>query len=280
MPKILAVHGIGQQFKGDAVIHDEWWPYLLSGVHKAGGELNPLDLVCPFYGDLFRRGDHLGPDPIYRPEDLNEEEIHLLENLWEEAAKIEPGKVPSKSDFEGEYLSSTPQWIQRALNSLSKSKFFVRLSQNMMMGDLKQVISYMNNKDIHDAIINRVLEKLTADVKIVIGHSLGSVVAYESLFRNDHNVVCFITMGSPLGIRNLIFDKLNPRPTKGQGLVPPVDSWLNVADKGDVVALDKTLSGLFGNRVRDLIVNNGSDAHSGQHYLSTSQIGKIITKNL
>lgn len=280
MSKVLAIHGIGQQFKGDAVIHDEWWPYLLSGVNIAGGVLNPLDLVCPFYGDLFRNRDHLSADSIYHPENMNKEEILLLEKLWEEAAKTEPGKVPSKSDFEGEFLSSTPQWIQRGLNSLSRSKFFVGLSQNMMMGDLRQVVSYMNNKDIHDAIINRILEKLNTDVRVVIGHSLGSVVAYESLFRKDHNVKCFITLGSPLGIRNLIFDKLMPKPANDQGIFPPVDSWLNVADIGDVVALNKTLRELFGPKVKDVIVNNGSNAHSGQYYLSTAQVGEIITQNL
>ena len=46
---------------------------------------------------------------------------------------------------------------------------------------------------------------LTEDVTVVVGHSLGSVVAY-SVLRNDRRalkVPAFITVGSPLGVRAL-----------------------------------------------------------------------------
>ena len=39
MALIVAIHGIGQQFKGDAIIHREWWPALLSRLHLAGSDL-------------------------------------------------------------------------------------------------------------------------------------------------------------------------------------------------------------------------------------------------
>ena len=29
MARIVAIHGIGQQFKGEATIHREWWPALV-----------------------------------------------------------------------------------------------------------------------------------------------------------------------------------------------------------------------------------------------------------
>jgi hypothetical protein len=80
--------------------------------------------------------------------------------------------------------------------------------------------------------------------KVVIGHSLGSVVAYEALCQQPAGVVSFITLGSPLGIRNVIFEKLTPRPSEGAlGHWPGnVRYWTNIADSSDVVALEKRLS--------------------------------------
>jgi hypothetical protein len=97
MAKIVAVHGIGQQFKGDAVIHKEWWPALQSGLHLAGGELtDPAELTCPFYGHLFRRKGTLGAGETFQPGDLAGDEIALLEQLWKSAASVEPERVPSR----------------------------------------------------------------------------------------------------------------------------------------------------------------------------------------
>jgi len=100
----------------------------------------------------------------------------------------------------------------------------------------------------------------------VIGHSLGSVVAYEALCQKPANVVTFVTIGSPLGIQNLIFHKLTPRPSpEGIGAWPgKVKHWTNIADKGDIVALEKNLAPFFGPTVRDVMVYNGSDAHHGE----------------
>ena len=92
------------------------------------------------------------------------------------------------------------------------------------------------------------------DTRVMVGHSLGSVVAYEALCAHPQwPVRALVTLGSPLGIRNLIFDRLVPaprlRPTagrvrgRGRGRVR---SWVNVADEGDVVALVKDLRPLFG----------------------------------
>ncbi len=55
MGKIVALHGIGQQYKGDAIIHREWWPACQSGLHLAARELaDEREFICPFYGHLFR----------------------------------------------------------------------------------------------------------------------------------------------------------------------------------------------------------------------------------
>ena len=107
----------------------------------------------------------------------------------------------------------------------------------MLIGDLKQVVFYLNDLDVHERVLEIVLEKITSDTRVVIGHSLGSVVAYEALCRKPENVVSFVSLGSPLGIQNLIFQKLRPAPSaKHIGAWPgKVKHWTNIADKSDIV---------------------------------------------
>ena len=82
---------------------------------------------------------------------------------------------------------------------------------------------------------------------MLIGHSLGSVVAYEYVCRyRPPSVELLVTLGSPLGIPKLVFDRLTPVPADGAGAWPgPVAGWVNVADPDDIVALRKQLAGLF-----------------------------------
>ncbi|MCC5612360.1 hypothetical protein LC612_38030 [Nostoc sp. CHAB 5834] len=284
MAKIVGIHGIGQQFLGDKVIHKTWWPALLSGLHLAGGDLaQESDLACAFYGHLFRKEGTLSTGGSYQQSDMGQEEKELLELLWQEAATVEPDKIPSPEEYpDSQSLVRYPQAVQRALNALSKSKYFANISQHLMVGDLKQVVRYMNDELVHEAVLDTVANCIQDDTRVVIGHSLGSVVAYEALSRNSVNVMSFISIGSPLGIRNLIFDRLTPPPDESKNGQWPgnITYWTNIADKGDIVALQRELSPLFGRCVKDILVYNGSDAHHGERYLSTIEVGRAILEGL
>ena len=60
---------------------------------------------------------------------------------------------------------------------------------------------------------------------VLVAHSLGTVVTYEALHAYGGtarwaNVRTFVTLGSPLGIPNLIFDALDPAPKAACGAWP------------------------------------------------------------
>jgi hypothetical protein len=69
--------------------------------------------------------------------------------------------------------------------------------------------------------------------RVVLAHSLGSVVAYETLWaRPDLEVELLITLGSPLAPPDVVFDRLDPAPRNGKGRRPPgVRRWINVAPR-------------------------------------------------
>jgi hypothetical protein len=252
MARIVAVHGIGQQYKGEDIIHREWWPALRSGLRLAGLNLeDERALACPFYGHLFRPEGSLaigstGEDPA----SLTPEEQRLLELWWEEAAVLEPAKVKSPEYYDpARSLARTPMLVQRALSALTQCSFFAGLYRTAIMGNLRQVTLYLSDRQLNEQVRAIVRKAITDETRVVVGHSLGSVVAYEELCRESS----FVTLGSPLGIRNLIFDRRTPAASSGQGVWPGrVEHWTNVADRGDVVALEKKLSVRFGPKYRIL----------------------------
>jgi hypothetical protein len=247
------------------------------GLQLAGGNILAADdLACAFYGDLFRRTGRKGlGEPSYGAIDIKEGfERELLEAWWQEAAAADPN-VPgpdSKSKIR------TPYTIQRGLNALSRSRFFAGLAEQALIRFIKQVHRYFAEPELRADVVDRVVKDISSDTRVVVGHSLGSVVAYEALCtRSDLPVRALITLGSPLGIRNLIFDRLQPPPIGDLGSWPGgLLRWTNVADDGDIVALVKELRPRFGYRVEDLRIHNAAKAHDISPYLTAKETGRAI----
>jgi pimeloyl-ACP methyl ester carboxylesterase len=164
------------------------------------------------------------------------------------------------------------------LDALSQSRFFAGLAERALIFDLKQVRRYLREPEIRHAVRARIEQAIWADTRVVVGHSLGTIVAYEVLCAHpEWSVDVFVTLGSPLGIRNLIFEALVPPPRNGTGIWPTgVKQWVNIADRGDVVALVKELGPRFGSKVADHLVNNGASAHDATRYLTTRELGNAI----
>jgi pimeloyl-ACP methyl ester carboxylesterase len=160
----------------------------------------------------------------------------------------------------------------------------VGLAERALIFDLKQVRRYFHEPDVRRTALERVAEAVTSDTRVLVGHSLGSVVAYEALCAHpEWPVRALVTLGSPLGIPNLIFDRLVPAPARDPvsgalrgGWPGSVAWWTNVADQGDVVALVKDLRPRFGERVRGFLVDNGASAHDVRPYLTAVETGRAV----
>jgi hypothetical protein len=281
MAKIVAIHGIGQQRKGENLLRAQWLPALRDGLARARMQLaDDDDLVCPFYGYLFRpKGKAI--DPSLTASDVtHDQEIALLEMLWREAAATDPG-IPSP---EARTKARTPMFVQRAVDALSHLPFFKGVAETAMIYDLRQVRLYMNDDAVRAEVQALVARQVGENTRVMVGHSLGSVIAYEAVCAHpEWPVHTLVTLGSPLGIRNLIFDYLRPRPKDGVGAWPGgIRRWTNVSDRGDVVALIKRLSGHFNKAgapdyaIQDESIDNGATAHDIEPYLTAEETGNAI----
>jgi hypothetical protein len=54
MARIVVVHGVGQQIEGGLTLHDRFFSALREGIVRAGGSVQPDDVVFACYGEFFR----------------------------------------------------------------------------------------------------------------------------------------------------------------------------------------------------------------------------------
>lgn len=282
MALIVGVHGIAQQLEAADVLDKEWWPSIKGAVSNANRQPIPDgSFRSAFYGSLFRAPAtyRAGGDVQYRPSDVQEGiEQELLHEWWIAAAIAESDRVvPPGAEVRG-----TSSAVQAALRALSRSKFFVGIAEHAMIGDLKQVRLYMSDPEIRDAAQRSVNDVVTRDTRLIIAHSLGTVVTFEALHRYEseskwRNVRSLVTLGSPLGIRNLIFSKLNPAPVSEKGKWPALlQRWTNFSADNDVVALQKKLAPFFDEHIVDIRINNEARAHDVSPYLTDPATGNAI----
>ncbi len=127
-----------------------------------------------------------------------------------------------------------------------------------------------------DALRDRLRKRLDAidGPAVVIGHSLGSVIAYDVLSRTTHDVPLLVTIGSPLAVTEI-------QDVVSQPLRVPdgVLQWRNVADGRDLVALDRTIRPEYApaDRTTDfLVVNDSSSHHGGLEYLASQPVRSAV----
>ncbi|MGW4894859.1 hypothetical protein ACWEQL_21710 [Kitasatospora sp. NPDC004240] len=114
---------------------------------------------------------------------------------------------------------------------------------------------------------------------VVIAHSLGSYVAYETLCASELEVELFVTVGSPLAIPSLA-RRLDPALRAGRGARPAgVQRWVNIADVGDVVAIPPKLGEMFPVDA-DETCDNGVGFHGFGGYLANGLVAACIAPYL
>ena len=249
MATIVGVHGIAQQFQGGYQLGDAWYKAVRDGLVAAGHgaiaeALAPADVRVVFFGDLFRPpGTMFVQEPPFSAADIEPgPERDLLAELYQAAVMQDPSLgVPEEA------MSAGRAAVQVMLDRLARSATFARIAQRAFIGNLKQVTAFLSDPGVKQSVLARVREQVGDGTRVVIGHSLGSVVAYEYLCHDrPGSVEMLVTLGSPLGIPNVVFDKLTPAPVGSLGAWPgALAAWVNVADPDDIVALRKDLAPLF-----------------------------------
>jgi hypothetical protein len=138
----------------------------------------------------------------------------------------------------------------------------------------------LTNDEIRFAALKLVSDLVGPETKVLLGHSLGSVVAYEAAHLMTQPLPLLLTLGSPLGLQTIVYQRLRPQPP---GFPPKVRRWVNVADQDNFIAAEPDLKELFGAGVPadaafegGYTVDNGASPHSSDFYLEKAQVGRPV----
>jgi hypothetical protein len=285
MAKILLVHGMNMQNREREPLHRLWSDALLRLLRRtAWGKANEArlpkasEIEIAYWADLFKW-------PKFEDQDA--------------AAK---GLTSWSRDRYFDLCRSSVR-LADTLASFGPNGRPTNASAAYLDGLVAQTAIYMHNGPVYhpDPAVGdgaffqvqaRFVPLLESGPNLVIGHSLGSVVAYEGLYRNQRRKLPFITIGSPLASPYLILEPLRQRvaqhskgPEREKLPWPGVSRWTNFYAGADVWCVPvEGLSHLIPD-VRDVRVEHGSTldpkkTHQLTSYLEHIEIGNAIAEAL
>jgi len=291
-PRQAIIYVPGKSPKPSPAVHSELlWKSLRRGVARAQGAAGTLLDNCRFrlaaWNFLYyQRHDSLSAD------------VPWIERLIE-------GDGPTEADIrEARHWS---KWATRGLYDLGDRFHWLIpwLPDPRVKSMLRDTMRYFENRDgIADRIRNLVateIEGAAAESRslCVIGHSMGSVIAYEALWKLTHEerrpptVGLFLTLGSPLGMRYVQKHLLGLR-DDSRRFPAGIRRWVNVSATGDLVSVDQQVADDFSPMVdkgltraiedvhEDVYTafrnSDGLNPHRSYGYLVHPQVGEVLRR--
>ncbi|GLY50793.1 serine peptidase [Lentzea sp. NBRC 102530] len=259
---ILGVHGIwnykyfrenGSEEAAAAAMAEDW--------AKALGR---NDVGAAYYAHLLHRGTAMGAD--------------------DDPARLEPGAQDLLVEWAellqpGEHIPQGPRTRRARQAADWMTRKFGGAARVFAIAFCREVHTYLSTPDSPRRLAAR---RAVADAimrhrpEVIVAHSLGSVVTYETLWAHqEHDVELLVTIGSPLAMPGIVAPRLVPQ---GGGMPPRVKRWVNVADVGDLVAIPRGgLRDHFDGVEQDVEVVVGQwDFHTAAGYLRTAEVAGLL----
>jgi hypothetical protein len=137
------------------------------------------------------------------------------------------------------------------------------IADSNMRATLADTQRYFDDRDgaavrVRHMVADALIEAWRADRRVLlIGHSLGSVIAFDVLWELTHRfavpgqVDLFLSIGSPLGLSFVRNRLLGAREAGRRRYPDNIRRWTNLAAIGEMTALDRQLAAVWG-EMRDL----------------------------
>jgi len=162
---------------------------------------------------------------------------------------------------------------------------------------------YFNNVDNIGCDIRKLLKQTLRPLieknepVLLIGHSLGSVIAYDTLWELSyeeglHGKVDFMTIGSPLGMHYVQRRLMGINEYKENTYPKLIRHWINISSEGDIIALERNFHNCFKDMIKQKLVKSiedhsngiynffrsaeGLNCHRSYGYLVNPAVGSII----
>lgn len=285
MKVVIGIHGLDN--KPERLILVQWWQKAMEeGLKRIGSRVGVPAFELVYWAD------------ITYPQPLDMEDPYFLDDVYTRA--------PEMVDYPGLQLLTTSllsKGLQQAWRWLRGSKFSDRTFEwldPLVRRYFQEVDIYLFNSDPdkRNRIRNRLLEALwrhRRDEILLVGHSMGSVIAYDVLLSlpDDMTIPTLVTMGSPLG-----FPYIAEKLAKAHGIevASPVKlptpaaitrRWYNFFDATDIISLQHRLIGTYTPNIHGVApidrqvvndyVNRGKrNPHNIFGYLRTKEFSYLL----
>ena len=180
----------------------------------------------------------------------------------------------------------------------------LRLTFEALQSTARETARYFHNNNNIACEIRELLKQQLRPILsdnsrvLLVGHSLGSVIAYDTLWELSHlehlpgKVDLFLTIGSPLGM-NYVQRRLMGHDETGHKKYPTnIHRWVNISAVGDITALDRIFADDFAPMLEQGLIdsiedhcdeiynfyrnNEGLNCHRSYGYLVNPAVGEVI----
>jgi len=279
MTAIVGVHGVGNYVSGqppDKVASRRSADWTASVAAGLGIEPDTLDLTVAYYAPFLHGGRPitqaaaLGPDQAL---DYLDPDTDVFACCWLEALDLPDITV------EGRLAVPLGHAVVAAANRFSLNGRLTKLFVAVFFPEVARYLA-TDNAPVRAQARDHVAATIAARrARVVIAHSLGTVVAYEALHAHpDLQIDLLVTLGSPLALPGAVFDRLHPPPSSGIGQRPAnVRHWVNISDHGDPIAILRPFTKWFPSVDLDLTESAELfDFHRAARYLACASLAATL----
>ena len=209
-----------------------------------------------------------GPDPAGQAPSAEHERIELevLEGWW--GAAVRTGQGRGRPEDLAAALAGTAHFAQQPQPPEHTARELRR---------------YLTDRKFRHELRDRAQACIGPETKVVVGHALGGLIAYEALCAvSDTIAVSLVTLGPALCGPRVVFDLLDPPPRSNQGEWPAaVRHWSNIVADTDLTAqCEARLTARFGPGIDDLVIEPRTVTESLSGYLLDRSTGLAVATGL
>lgn len=254
-PVLLFLHGVGDGNQDRA-----WLTGLSAALSRLGyPAVDPERVIAPRYAHALRDSDESIPLPRVTIKQPNRDKVRQ-----------------NRRDFERR-TAALEFRLGRHDQGIGWGGAELVVNRSASLPGFGQVRKYLGDADVRAQVLQLILKRLPSSGRIVIiGHSLGSVIAADLLQRlpTGLEVVGLVTVGSPLASGRFNVDKLRESMQE-----PPTNLawWANFWNVLDPVAAHRGLSSVFS-WMLDFRIGTGFNhhVHDAEAYLSHDAVAEAV----
>lgn len=293
---IIGIHGLGN--KPPREILESWWrSAMVEGLEKNGATNSMPKFEMAYWADLvyekpldekiedfkhpyFIKEKYTPGMPDFKPEDnpFRQKFLDFIEGQLD--------KLFLNTDLTVNYKAISDMVIRRYFRDLET--YYSEESHG------ENELKYLAKNLIRERLVNT-LKKYNGHEIMLIGHSMGSIIAYDVLtfMMPQIDIHTFVTIGSPLGFPvvqgRIAAEWLSRRLVPPKLKTPPgvKKHWYNLADLKDKIALIYDMSENFQPNYRGVIAedfvvyndyqsNKVYNPHKSFGYLRTREFAQIL----